>query len=54
MPKRNCAACGENKDVEGGKICETGHFVCKKCFWATSGVFSSPSKQCPVCKKHLS
>ena len=53
MAKRICATCGREKDVEGGKICETGHFVCKACVWSTAGIFSSERKQCPLCKKRL-
>jgi hypothetical protein len=36
MPKRLCVVCAKEKDLEGGKTCEKGHFVCKGC--AYSGV----------------
>ncbi len=39
MSKRKCAKCGEDKEVEGGRICEKGHFICKKCH-TIKGVFS--------------
>ena len=54
MPKRSCAACGKEKDIEGGRICESGHFICKACVWETAGVFSNERKICPVCKTRLS
>lgn len=44
MPKRICDVCGKNKDVEGGKTCEKGHFVCR----ADSG-----RTKCPICKTKL-
>ena len=53
MAKRVCDKCGQNKDVSGGKTCERGHFICKKCVWETAGVLSGPRKQCPLCKKPL-
>jgi hypothetical protein len=31
MLMRVCAACGETKDLRGGKICEKGHFICSSC-----------------------
>jgi len=44
MPKRICAACGEEKDVYGGKICtkNENHFVCKECYYRYGN-------KCPVC-----
>lgn len=56
MPKRMCDACGEKKDVRGGKTCENGHFICRKCVWETAslgGLVGGPRKQCPLCKKPL-
>lgn len=29
--KRICAGCGETKQVNGGKVCEKGHFLCASC-----------------------
>jgi hypothetical protein len=29
MAKRLCVVCNKEKDMEGGKICEEGHFVCE-------------------------
>jgi len=51
VPKRKCDACGENKDVKGGKVCEKGHFICMKCVWA--GQWLGPRKICPLDKKPL-
>lgn len=53
MPKRNCDTCGKEKDVKGGKTCESGHFMCKDCYWKTAGILSSPTKRCPLCEKPL-
>ncbi len=54
MAKRVCDKCGKNKDVSGGKTCERGHFICKKCVWADSGILISREKKtCPLCKKSL-
>lgn len=54
MNKRVCDKCGETKELEGGRTCETGHFICKHCVWETKGVFSgSDRKTCPICKKPL-
>jgi hypothetical protein len=49
MPTRICAICGKNKDVEGGMICEKGHFIC----WACSGkgdgiIFDYTRTRCPI------
>lgn len=44
---RICDACGKKKSVEGGKVCEHGHFICKEDLY--SGViFISVLKQCPL------
>ncbi len=53
MPKRTCAACGKEKDVEGGKTCENGHFICKEDIWKNAGLLSGPLKTCPLDKKPL-
>jgi len=52
MAKRICDVCGLNKDVEGGKTCEKGHFICKGCVY--SGViFISEKAHCPIDRKPL-
>lgn len=48
MPKRTCAACGNEKDVSGGKICEKGHFICSSCINKNVGIFSGAMKTCPL------
>lgn len=53
MSKRNCAKCGKDKEVEGGRICEKGHFICKSCVWETAGFLSDERKRCPLCKTKL-
>ena len=54
MAKRVCDMCGKEKELHGGKTCEKGHFVCKQCVWADSGVFTSnEKKKCPICEKPL-
>jgi hypothetical protein len=49
MATRSCAKCGEEKNIQGGKICEKGHFVCKGCVnkgWTAL-------TRCPVCETRL-
>ena len=53
MPERTCDSCGENKKVQGGKTCETGHFICVTCVQETMGLFSSSRTQCSICDKPL-
>ena len=56
MSERTCDACGKRKDVEGGKTCPNGHFVCKDCVWTTYGpfgLFVGEAKYCPLCKEDL-
>jgi hypothetical protein len=54
MAKRVCDACGKEEPLEGGRTCEGGHFICKKCVWKGSGpFFSNEKKTCPLCKKPL-
>jgi hypothetical protein len=50
---RVCAKCGKEKYVEGGKICEKGHFICKKCVWEVAGFFTPERRNCPMCKRKL-
>jgi hypothetical protein len=53
--KRICDNCGKEKDVEGGRTCENGHFICKDCVWAGVGFlgFGSDLKYCR-CVRSLS
>jgi len=54
VAKRTCDACGKNQYIEGGKTCENGHFICKKCVWEGVTLLSgSDKKYCPLCKKRL-
>jgi hypothetical protein len=53
MSKRTCDKCGKEKDVNGGKTCEKGHFICKSCVRETAGIFSSERSSCPLCHKKL-
>lgn len=53
MSERICDGCGEKKPLRGGKTDETGHFVCKDCYYKPQGVFSGPLKSCPLCGKPL-
>lgn len=54
MAKRSCANCGKDKDIEGGRICEKGHFICKTCVNKDSDFFfSRPKTKCPVCGTKL-
>lgn len=54
MARRICAKCGKEKDVEGGRVCEKGHFICRSCVWEGSGLlFTFEKRTCPLCKKPL-
>ena len=55
MPRRICDANGKNVDVQGGKVCSNGHFICKDHVWAgTGGGFLGDGlKACPICKTPL-
>jgi hypothetical protein len=54
MTTRVCAACGNKKDVEGGLVCEKGHFICYSCSGKSRGiVFDYTLSTCPVCKTKL-
>jgi len=46
--KRSCAACGKEKELEGGKICEKGHFVCSACIGHPGIIFDDRRKKCPL------
>jgi hypothetical protein len=55
MSKRVCAKCGKNKDVEGGLVCEKGHFICHGCSGKAAGIFFDHTlSKCPVCRTKLS
>ena len=54
MPRRTCDSCGKEKDVQGGKVCEEGHFICKACVWSAPGLLGpGERKTCPLCGKPL-
>ena len=55
MPRRICDSCGKEKDVRGGKTCESGHFICQDCVYGSGlqPLISSSRKQCPICGKQL-
>ena len=54
MAKRVCDGCGKERDLQGGRTCEQGHFICKECVWKGSNLFTSmEKKQCPFCKSPL-
>jgi hypothetical protein len=54
MAKRVCSSCGKEKELEGGKICEKGHFICKQCVYKGSDlIFTYEKNKCPVCKSKL-
>lgn len=51
MKERICDNCGKSKKLEGGKTCDSGHFMCYDC--RDVGFFSSGKSQCPICKGKL-
>ncbi len=54
MAHRNCAECGKDKELTGGKVCEKGHFICKHCVNKDSDfLFSRPKSKCPICSTRL-
>lgn len=53
MAERICDACGQKKNVSGGKTCEKGHFVCAACIQRRVNMFSNAHKYCPLCDKPL-
>ncbi|MDD3427852.1 MAG: hypothetical protein PHR42_02795 [Caldisericia bacterium] len=55
MAERICDCCGKKKDVEGGKTCENGHFICKSCVYELIGFLGiGPVRTtCPICHKPL-
>lgn len=54
MPKRICASCGKEKDVQGGKTCDNNHFICRDCVWSAPALLGpGERKSCPLCKKLL-
>jgi len=54
MPKRICDVCGKERDVEGGRTCEKGHFVCKDCVWSAPALIGTTDrKYCPICNERL-
>ena len=53
MAKRTCVKCGKEKELEGGKICEKGHFVCSSCKSGYGFFGNADLSKCPVCKTKL-
>ncbi len=53
MGERTCDSCGKKENLEGGKTCERGHFICNSCITKPIGIFSGSMRQCPLCKKEL-
>lgn len=52
MAERVCDVDGKKEHIEGGRTCESGHFICKKHVY--SGVIViHEKKSCPICKKPL-
>jgi len=47
MAERKCDICGQNKDVYGGKICQSGHFTCKSCYYSNGVTY------CQICQTEL-
>lgn len=43
--RRICDKCGKEKDIQGGKTCENGHFICHSCVYYHI--------HCPLCGKRL-
>jgi hypothetical protein len=54
MAERVCAKCGKSRKLEGAKICENNHFICKICVSETLGLFSGSRTKCPLCQNKLS
>jgi hypothetical protein len=49
LATRVCAVCGETKDVEGGMMCEKGHFICWSCSGKGKGIFLDYTiSRCPI------
>jgi hypothetical protein len=52
MAERICAVDGKKKNIEGGKICEKGHFICRDHVY--SGVIIIDERKCcPIDKTPL-
>jgi len=51
MSRRICDSCGKEKDLSGGKTCQSGHFICRDCVY--SGFFNPSKSSCPICGKPL-
>lgn len=52
MAERVCIVCNKKKNMEGGKICERGHFVCRSCVY-TGGFIRPDRTHCPTDKTKL-
>ena len=53
MGERICDVCGRKKTVEGGKVCERSHFICRDCIYSGRFLFVSARKQCPLDQTRL-
>lgn len=51
--KRVCDACGKEKEIEGGKTCENGHFICSSDKWMEKVIGRDLRKKCPICDSPL-
>ncbi|MFX0207282.1 MAG: hypothetical protein ACFFDT_14945 [Candidatus Hodarchaeota archaeon] len=51
MPRRICDACGKEKDVKRGKICENGHYICANCVYG--GILDPAKTTCSLCERPL-
>ena len=55
MATRTCDYKGHVRDLSGGRVCESGHFICKECVWGGTGggFFGGGMQTCPLCRKRL-
>jgi hypothetical protein len=53
MLKRTCAACGKEKEIKSGAICEKGHFICYFCKYIKGFLSDTKRTKCPVCDTSL-
>jgi len=52
MTTMNCSSCGKVKDIEVGKTCEKGHFICKSCVYSGLVIISEKA-YCSLYKTRL-
>ena len=54
MATRTCDYKGHVRDLSGGRVCESGHFICKECVWGgPRRVLGGGMQTCPLCRKRL-